>query len=124
MLLSREELTNFVDWLLKQKEEYESNGIDSIQRIYEECLGISNFKISEPLVSESQPDVKFVQAVKDDTISMKSDEDLISDSGLDNRGEFYLEPNEWENVCRSDVRCECVTLDKNRTNVFAEKFSE
>ena len=34
VLLSREELTNFVDWLLKQREEYESNGIDYIQRLY------------------------------------------------------------------------------------------
>ena len=47
-----------------------------------------------------------------------------ADSGLDHCGEFYPEPNEWENVCRSDVSCKGITLDRTWTNVFAEKFSE
>ena len=94
--LSGEELTNFVDWLLKRKEEFESNGIDCIQQIYHECCR-NKFKISEPpAVTVLHPDVEIVEAIADNTIPMESADDISSCSGIDHCGEFYLEPNEWE----------------------------
>ena len=101
VLLSEEELTNFVRWLLKRKEEFESNGIDCIQQIYHECLCRNKFKISEPpVVTVLHPDVEIVEAIADDTIPMESEDDIVSCSGIDHCGEFYLEPNEWEKLCR------------------------
>ena len=55
---------------------------------------------------------------------MKSDDDMLSDSGVDHCGEFYPEPNEWKHLCRSDESRNIISLDKNWTNILAEKFAQ
>ena len=48
---------------------------------------------------------------------------MSPESKVEDRGEFYLEPNEWGEICQTNVNSKNI-LDSNWTNKFAEKFSE
>ena len=108
------------------EEKFEDNGIVCARKIYDECVGKQESELNKvPVVPMIQkvPDIKMIDDCVEEIISEESDFLVSTESKIEDCGEFYLEPNEWDEICQTDVNSKNI-LDSNWTNKFAENFSE
>ena len=119
-------MNSIVVWLLSSKEKFEDNGIACIREIYDECVGKQESELNKaPVVSMVQnvPDIKMINDSVDEIISEESDFLVLPESKIEDCGEFYLVPNELDEICQTDVNSKNI-LNNNWTNKFSDRFSE
>ena len=119
VVVSNNDLNNFIIWLMKLRDEYNQNGNICLQKRHSKCF--SKFQNNS---DESNIHPQFQHQTE---VEMDIDEDIPEvmemEVPISGSGEFYLTLDEWESIFRKDTTS-CDKLTSNWTNLFADKFSE
>ena len=116
VVVSNDDLNNFIIWLMKLRDEYNQNGNICLQKRYSKC-----FRKFQNKSDEYNIHPQFKHKTEMD-IDEEIPEVMEMEVPISGRGEFYLTLDDWESIFRKDTSCDKLT--SNWTNLFADKFSE